>query len=63
MKVYERFHYPILMRSRYTIVESEGVYFLTATLVNWLPVIIGEAACSVIVESLRFWLQGGRGVK
>lgn len=42
------------MRSRYTIVESEGVYFLTATIVNWLPVIIGEAACSVIVESLRF---------
>ena len=42
------------MRSRYTIVESEGVYFFTATIVNWLPVLIGEAACSLVLESLQF---------
>ena len=30
------------MRFRSTLVESEDIYFLTATLVNGLPVIIGE---------------------
>jgi len=42
------------MRSRYTIVESDGIYFLTATIVNWLPVLLGEGACALILESLQF---------
>ena len=25
------------MRSRYKIVDSEGVYFLTATVIEWIP--------------------------
>ena len=42
LNVYKPFHYSILMRFRSTLVESEDIYFLTATLVNGLPVIIGE---------------------
>ena len=42
------------MRSRYTIVESEGIYFLTATIVNWLPVLIGNDVCNMVLESLLF---------
>ena len=42
------------MRSRYTIVESEGIYFLTATIVNWLPALIGGNACDMVLESLSF---------
>ena len=46
--------YLILMRSRYTIIESEGIYFLTATIVSWLPVLIGDDACRLIRDSLSF---------
>lgn len=42
------------MRSRYTIVDSEGIYFLTATIVNWIPVFISSEACALLLESLRF---------
>ena len=46
--------YPIPMRSRYTITESEGIYFLTITIVDWLPVFIGVAPCEIVLESLLF---------
>lgn len=42
------------MRSRYTIVESEGIYFLTNTIVSWLPVFTSIDMCSLILESLLF---------
>mgnify|MGYP000845592174 CR=1 FL=1 len=46
--------YPIPMRSRYTITESEGIYFLTITIVDWLPVVVGTAPCEIVLESLLF---------
>ena len=42
------------MRSRYRIVDSEGVYFLTATVVEWIPALVGCDACDVIIDSLRY---------
>ena len=42
------------MRSRYTIVDSEGIYFLTATIVNWIPVFTSSEPCSLVLESLQF---------
>lgn len=42
------------MRSRYTITESEGLYFLTITIVDWLPVFVGTAPCEIALESLLF---------
>ena len=35
-------------------VESEGIYFLTNTIVSWLPVFTGSDMCSLILESLLF---------
>jgi len=46
--------YPHLMRSRYTIVESEGIYFLTATIVDWLPVFTTSSECEIILDALLF---------
>ena len=42
------------MRSRYTITDADGVYFLTSTIVEWLPVFTGVDACDTIIQSLEF---------
>jgi len=42
------------MRSRYRIVESDGIYFLTATVNEWIPVFIGRDFCDIIIAALRF---------
>lgn len=41
------------MRSRYNIFEP-GSYFMTATIVEWLPVFYGAEPCGIIVDSLNF---------
>jgi putative transposase len=42
------------MRSRYTITESEGIYFLTVTIVDWLPVFTTPATCAIALDALRY---------
>ncbi len=42
---------------RYRIVEGIGLYFVTFTIVEWLPVLISEAACKVVTESFNFCIQ------
>ena len=42
---------------RYRIREGGAVYFITYTVVDWLPVFVSEAACNIITESLRFCHQ------
>ena len=42
---------------RYRIVEDVGVYFVTFTVVEWLPVFINEAACKIVTYSLNFCVQ------
>ncbi len=42
------------MRSRYTITESEGIYFLTLTIVDWLPVFTTPATCAIALDALRY---------
>jgi putative transposase len=42
------------MRSRYKVVEPGGTYFLTATVVEWIPVFIGKEACDIIVDALAY---------
>lgn len=39
---------------RYRIVPGVGVYFVTFTVVEWLPVFIAEAPCRVVTDSLNF---------
>jgi len=41
------------MRERYRVTEP-GNYFLTMTIVEWIPVFIGVEACNIIVDSLKY---------
>ena len=38
----------------YRIVEEHGAYFMTFTVVEWLPVFVSEEPCQIIVDSLNF---------
>jgi REP element-mobilizing transposase RayT len=42
---------------RYRIVAEVGLYYVTFTVVEWLPVFIDEAACKIITDSLNFCIQ------
>jgi len=39
---------------RYRIDPAVGVYFVTFTVVEWLPVFIDEASCKIITDSLNY---------
>jgi len=45
---------------RYRIVEGIGIYFVTFTIVEWMPVFIEEATCKIITESLNFSINNKR---
>lgn len=42
---------------RYRIVKDVGVYYVTFTVVEWLPVFISESACKIIVDSLNYCIK------
>ena len=42
---------------RYRIVEGVGLYYVTFSVVEWLPVFIDETACKIITDSLNFCIQ------
>jgi len=42
---------------RYQIVEGVGLYYVTFSVVEWLPGFIDESACKIITESLNFCIQ------
>ena len=39
---------------RYQIRDDAAVYFVTYTVVDWLPVFVSEAACRIVTDSLKF---------
>lgn len=39
---------------RYRIVAGVGLYYVTFTVVEWLPVFIDETACKILTDSLNF---------
>jgi len=45
---------------KYRIVEGVGIYFVTFTIVEWMPVFIEEATCKIITESLNFSIRNKR---
>ncbi len=49
-------------RSRYRIFETEYPYFMTCTIVGWLPVFTRREAVDIILDSWRF-LKGNRQFK
>ena len=42
---------------RYRLTNDAYVYFVTYSIVQWLPVFITEAACKIVTESLSFCHQ------
>jgi hypothetical protein len=42
---------------RYRIVPAVGLYYVTFTIIEWLPVFIDESACRIISESLNFCIK------
>ncbi len=42
------------MRSRYRVHEPQGTYFITSTVVAWLPVFTTAARCDILVEALEY---------
>jgi REP element-mobilizing transposase RayT len=42
------------MRSRYKAIEGDHPYFVTSTVVQWIPVFTSAAYCNVITDSLLF---------
>lgn len=45
------------MRSKYKFTDKDGVYFITATVIEWLPVFTNEAYCQILTDSLKFCQQ------
>jgi putative transposase len=41
----------------YRIVDQVGVYYVTFTVVEWLPVFIDESACKIITDSFNFCIK------
>ena len=42
---------------RYRIVPGVELYYVTFTIVEWLPVFIDEAACKIVTDSLNFCIK------
>ncbi len=39
---------------RYRFVSEAGAYYVTFSIVDWLPVFVSEAACRIVTDSLNF---------
>jgi putative transposase len=39
---------------RYRITPDSAVYFVTFSVIDWLPVFVSESTCRIITESLQF---------
>jgi len=50
------------MRSRYKIYNKEGLFFITSTIVEWIPVFISERYFEVLTGSISF-CQKNKGLK
>ena len=49
-----------MARSRYNIFDNDAPYFLTATIVNWLPLFNSPVVVEILFESLRFLQESKR---
>ena len=38
----------------YRLFEDAGLFYLTFTVIDWLPVFVNEKSCMIIAESLNF---------
>ena len=45
------------MRSRYKVAEQDGLYFITSTIVEWIPVFTNKPYFDLMIQSLGFCRQ------
>jgi REP element-mobilizing transposase RayT len=45
------------MRSRYTIKDPDGIYFITCTVVKWIPIFTRKPYFDILIDSLQFCRQ------
>jgi REP element-mobilizing transposase RayT len=50
------------MRSRYKIYEPGQIYFITSTIVQWIPVFTRKAYIDILLDSLKF-CRSNKGLK
>jgi putative transposase len=48
------------MRTRYKIIESQVPYFVTATIVEWIPVFTSKIYFEIITDSLKFCRENNK---
>ena len=42
---------------RYRIVADAGLYYITFTVVEWLPIFIDQTACQIIIDSFNYCIK------
>ena len=42
---------------RYRIVKDVALYYITFTVIEWLPVFIDETACKIVTDSLNYCIR------
>lgn len=45
------------MRSRYKIIEEQGIYFLTSTIIKWIPIFTKNKYCDILIDSFKYCQQ------
>jgi len=48
------------MKSRYYFIDENYPYFITSTIVEWLPVFTNAKYCNIITDSLKFCKKQGK---
>ncbi len=45
------------MRSKYKIIDNEQIYFVTSTIVQWVPIFTSEKYFQILINSLNFSVE------
>jgi REP-associated tyrosine transposase len=45
------------MRSRYMIHNENGIYFVTSTIVHWIPVFVNEKYFDIMINTIKHYQQ------
>ncbi len=45
------------MRDRYKISDQNSVYFITSTIIEWLPVFTNNKYCDILIDSLKHCIE------
>ena len=43
------------MRSSYKIVDNQYPYFITSTIIEWIPIFTNSKYCNILINALRFY--------